>query len=110
MAQLRRLRFAEAAPETKANIVRTKVYPWLSYGTETSDLSETDLAMITAAVLDVHMARNDKHDVDWAFTTRADGQDLDPVGQLVVRRMLELRRAVCKRPATLRVVQELLNL
>ena len=42
--------------------------------------------------------------------TRSFGQDLDPVVQVVVRRVLAMRRAMCKRATTLGTVKQLIRL
>lgn len=63
-----------------------------------NDFTERQLADLTAAVIDVFSSKNDKHGIERFFTTRSDGKDLDPVGQLFVRRGLALRRCISKKP------------
>ena len=98
MVQLRKLKYVQASAESKAKAIRVKVYACLFYGIEANDLTEKQLASISAAVIDVFQGRNDNHDTDWFYATCSEGKDLDPVNQVLVRRCLEFRRAVCKRP------------
>lgn len=53
LAPLRKLRFVQATLLGKAKAIRVKIYAGLFYGTEASDLKESHLARISAAVIDV---------------------------------------------------------
>ena len=89
-----------ASPAATAKVFRTEIYPAMFYGIECSDISERQLAAATAPVIDVFKQANDNHDVDWFFSTFEHGADLDPVVQIIRRRVMELRRATAKRPET----------
>ena len=102
LLQLTKLRYASADSEDKVKAILTKVYAGIWYGIEGSDITETMMARISAAVIDVFRSKNDMHDADWFYTMTSNGtiSELDPPIQVLVRRCLELRRAVCKRPKT----------
>lgn len=95
-----KVRFVAASVRSKARTIRAKIYPGLFYGVEASDLTEREPAAVAASVIDVIAATSGNHDVDWFFGARSEGQDLGPVSQLLLRRGMELRRGICKRPHT----------
>ncbi len=100
LAQLKRLKFLHPDQPSKIKAVMVKVFAGLFYGVEGNDLTSRQVAMLAAAVLDVFRSRNDIHDADWFYVTLNDNtnRDLDPVTQILTRRCLQLRRAICKRP------------
>ena len=102
LGQLTKLRYVAAEDGDKAKAILNKVYAGMMYGIEGSDITEAMTAKISAAVIDVFRNRNDIHDADWFFTAISNGtsRELDPTVQILVRRCLELRRAICKRPKT----------
>ena len=102
LLQLTRLRYAAAENKDKIKAILTKVYAGILYGVEGSDITEVMTARISAAVIDVFRRKNDNHDADWFYTTFSDASssELDPTVQILTRRCLELRRAICKRPKT----------
>ena len=104
-----KLRYTAAACEDKIKAILNKVYAGMMYGIEGSDITEAMTAKIAAAVIDVFRSRNDVHDADWFFTAISNGtsRELDPTVQILVRRCLELRRAICKRPKTLAKAQSI---
>ena len=110
LSQLHRLKYVAASPQSKAKAIRTKIYPGLFYGIEVNDLSERQLASISAAVIDVFAGRNDNHDADWFYATQSIGGDLDPTVQVLLRRALELRRCVCKRPQDEHMLKHIVQL
>ena len=105
--QLAKLRYTAAETEDKVKAISNKVYAGMLYGIEGSDITEAMTAKISAAVIDVFRNRNDIHDADWFFTAISNGssKELDPTVQILVRRCLEFRRAICKRPKTLAKAQ-----
>ncbi len=100
LAQLKKLKFLHADQPSKIKAVLVKVFAGLFYGVEGNDLTSRQVASVSAAVLDVFRSRNDVHDADWFYVTLNDNtnRDLDPVTQILTRRCLQLRRAICKRP------------
>lgn len=106
LGQLAKLQFVPAAPHSKAKTIRTKIYLGASHGIESNDVSERDLGMMSAAVVDAFMCRNDFYDPDWFYMVRSEGVDIiDPVLQPLVTRCMRLRRSICKRPSTLQEFQ-----
>lgn len=110
LEQLKLLRFVAASPEAKAKTVRTKIFLALFYGIEVNDITERRLGRIVAAVVDVFAASNENHDTEWLFLFRSQGGDLDTVCQVIVRRCLQLRRSINKRPATQAIVVRIVEL
>ena len=102
LMQLTKLRHVNAASGDKVKAILTKVYAGIMYGIEGSDITEVMTARISAAVIDVFRHKNDIHDADWFYTMISNGaiNELDPSIQIMIRRCLELRRAICKRPKT----------
>lgn len=96
--KLRKLKHVAASAEAKGKVIRTKIMPAMLYGIEANDLSERQLSSSTAAIIDLLKDKNNQHDVDLFFATFAHGGDLDLVAQLLVRRTLEFRRCIAKRP------------
>ena len=70
------------------------------------------LTRIIAAILDVFRAGNDNHDSDWMFTELSEGtnRELDPCIHLLKQRVLQLRRAKCKRPNVSKQLVNILDL
>lgn len=110
MLRLRKLSIVAASASAKAKTIRTNIFPGLFYGIEANDLTEKQLAAVAAAVMDVLAGKNDNHDVDRFFVSRSEGKDLDPASQLLLRRGLELRRCICKRPHARQSLKETLLL
>ena len=102
LLQLSRLRYAAAESNDKVKAILTKVYAGILYGVEGSDITEVMTATISVAVIDVFRSKNDVHDADWFYSTFSNGlsSELDPTVQTLIRRCLEFRRALCKRPKT----------
>ena len=75
-----------------------KIYAAASYGIEAAGTPVAKIATFIAVVIDIFRSRNNNHDIDWFFAGCSEGKDLDPANQVLIRRCLEFRRAVCKRP------------
>ena len=110
--QLRRLRFIAAETKDKAYAILAKIYPGGLYGVEANDVSEHLIAKLFAAVLDVFRCQSDIHDADFMYTALSNGthKELDPTVQILIRRSLEMRRAICKRPGSLIKIQIIFKL
>ena len=98
ITQLQRLRYCPASVETKARIIATKVYAAALYGVEASQMTPAKIARLSAAVIDTFRSRNNSHNADRFYTTLTTTKnDLDPAAQILVRRVLQIRRASMKR-------------
>ena len=108
--QLARLKYVPAEDDDKAKAILNQVYAGMLYGVEGSDITESMTAKISAAVMDVYRSRNDIHDADWFYTAASNGsgKELDPVVQILTRRCMEFRRAICKRPGTMAKAQAII--
>ena len=102
LLQLTKLKHVNADSSDKIKAITTKVYAGIMYGIEGADITEVMTARISAAVIDVFRCKNDFHDADWFYTMLSNGasRDLDPTIQILLRRCLEFRRAICKKPKT----------
>ena len=100
LGQHQRLRYLPASHEDKANIILVKVFPGCYYGIEEGDLSDSQLATLSAAIIDAFNSHNDYHDTELTLMslTNYTYKDLDPVSQILTRRVVELRRATAKQP------------
>ena len=100
LGQLQRLRYLPASREDKVKIILVKVFPGCLYGIEGGDLSDSQLATLSAAIIDAFNSHNDYHDTELTLLTLTDysSKDLDPVSQILKRRVVELRRAITKHP------------
>ena len=95
--QLKRLRYAPAKAEAKANIIIAKTYAAALYGIEAAKVHPAKVAKLTVAVIDVFKSRNNNHNVDRFFATLgSEEKDLDPVVQIYGRRAMQIRRSSCK--------------
>ena len=96
---LQRLRYCPASVETKVRAITTKVYAAGLYGVEATQISTAKVAKLSAAVIDAFRSRNNSHNADRFYTTlTTDKNDLDPMAQVLVRRVLQIRRTSKKRP------------
>ena len=87
-----------AARESKVRILHTKVYAAAMYCVEAAEVAPAKVARLAAAVIDAFRFKNDNHNADRFFTTLADNsKDLDPVVEILARRVLQIRRTACKR-------------
>ena len=102
LLQLTKLRYASAASGDKVKAILAKVFAGILCGIEGSDITEVMTARISAAAIDVFRCKNDIHAAEWFYTMISNGtiSELDPSIQILVRRCLEFRRAICKRPKT----------
>ena len=108
--ELRKLRYVPANAAAKARAILTKVYAGAFYGIGANDLGCRNLDALSSAVMGVFRQKNDYHDSDLFYATALGTADLNPVVQLLTRRVLEFRRAICKRPKTLNKFRGILNL
>ena len=71
--------------EDKANIILVKVFPSCFYGIEGGDLSDSQLATLSAAIIYVFNSHNDYHDTELTLLSLANytHKDLDPVSQIL---------------------------
>ena len=98
-AQLKKLRFCPATVEAKAGIILAKTYAAAFYGIEAARMTPVKIAKLTAAVIDAFRSKNDNHNTDRFFGTMSEeSKDLDPVVQILGRRVMQIRRTCCKRP------------
>ena len=111
LVQSTKLRYVVAASDDKVKAILTKVFAGIMYGIEGSDITEAMAARISAAVIDVFRHKNDFHDADWFYTMISNGatSELGPIIQILLRRCLEFRRAICKRPRSLARAQIILE-
>ena len=73
------------------------------YGVEAAAASPAKVASLTAVVIDVFKSRNNVHNANQFFTTiTGNSNDLDPQVQILARRVLQVRRAACKKPEAAR--------
>lgn len=86
-----------AKTEAKAKVILPKIYAGALYGVEAAGASLTKVASLTAAVIDVFKSRNNDHNANQSFSTMTGSKsDLDPVTQILPRRVLQIRRTACK--------------
>ena len=96
--QLRRLRYCPANAETKVRVILANVYAGALYGVEAAQATPQKVAKLSAAVIDAFKSRNNNHNASWFFTTISPSRnDLDPVAQILCRRVMQGRRTSCKR-------------
>ena len=55
---------------------------------EGSDMTDKQVASLSVAATDAFKKRNNRHDVDWFYTTCSQGRDIDPQIQIVLRRVV----------------------
>ena len=99
MQQLRKLRFCSAAVEAKA--ILAKVYAAAFYFIEAAEVPVAKIAIIIAAIIGVFRSRNDSRNVDCFFSAfLGRKKEIGPMAQIVVRRDMQVRRAIGKRKGT----------
>ena len=97
MQQLKKLRHVKASVEMKTRAINTKVYAAGLYGVEAAGIPIAKIAKLTAAVIDVFRSKNNSHNTNMFFSTLTeDDNELDPMVQILTRRVLQLRRACSK--------------
>lgn len=98
IAQLRRLKFAQATPDAKIKAIITKIFVAALYGVEAAEVKPTEIAKLTAAIIDVCTGRHNAHRADLFFaTTGNEHQELDPAAQIFANRVLQTRRTSGKK-------------
>lgn len=97
---MRKLRYGHASMFSRAKAIRVNIYAGFIYGIKANVSEECQLLGISAAVIDICSGMNDHHETDWFYTVSSAGSGLDLVNQLLIRRLQELRRAICKGPYT----------
>ena len=108
--QLKKLRFCPAKTEAKVRAIICKIYASAMYGVEVAVASPAKVASLTAVVIDVFKSRNNVHNANQFFTTiTGNSNDLDPQVQIFARRVLQVRRALCKKPEAARRVMTTLE-
>ena len=82
LAQLRKLKYANASFKNNAKTITVKIPAGFFYGIEANDLKENQLARIGAAVIGAFKGSNDNHDIDWFYATSSHEKDLGLVVQI----------------------------
>ena len=96
--QLRRLRFCQADDDATVRIIQAKIYAGGLRGVEAARATPQQSATLAAAVIDMFRSKNKIHNADRFFASMAKTRnELDPVAQILSRRVLQIRRASCKR-------------
>ena len=108
--QLGKLKKLPIEKKLKAKTIRTKVYPKVFYGVEVVKIPDKQLATRSAAVIKVISGEGSKHDVDSTYATCSQGDDIDPVSQILVRCCMTLRRALAKRPQKKAFFQQIFHI
>ena len=67
-------------------------------GIQAANPKEKDIAKLAAATIDCAVGRNQPKDMD-AILNRYCVNDIDPTTQILVHRLMAIRRSVAKRPA-----------
>ena len=94
---LKKLRYIPADIQAKVGIIHAKIYAAALYGVEAAEATPAKVAKLTTAVINVFRSRNNNYNVDRFFTTlTGDKNDADPVAQILLRRVLQIRRVACK--------------
>ena len=108
--QLKKLRFVPATPEAKVKAIHAKIYASAMYCIEAAAVTPAKIAALAANIIDVFRSKNDNHNADRFFTTlTADKDDVDPVVEIMARRVLQIRRTACKRKGMEAKLKEILN-
>ena len=69
------------------------------YGGEAANPSEKAIARLTSAILDCMAGTKKPRDLDAILNRYGyNEKDLDPITQIMVRRLIAVRRAIAKRP------------
>ena len=77
-------------------MISMKTYAGGLYGIEAGEVKDEQVASMSAAVMDVFNRKNNRHDVDWFYSTSHNGKNLDPQVQVVTRRVIVVRKAVAE--------------
>ena len=81
----------------KIRTIHTKVYAAALYCIEVAQVTPDKIGKVVAAVVYAFRSRNNSHNVDKFFTTLThDDNELDPMVQILTRRVLQLQRACSK--------------
>ena len=108
--QLKRLKHCPAGNDAKIRAILGKVYEGALYGIEAAMLAPAKVAKLSTAVIDAFRSRNDDHNVDrfYATLTKAT-HDLDPMVQILCRRVLQIRRTCTKQNGATEEVKRLIK-
>ena len=112
IVQLKRLRSCLATVQAKIGVILAKIYASAFYGIEAARVSPQKVAKLSAGVIDAFRSRNNNHNADRFFTTIGgdEKKDMDPIVQILGRRVLQFRRTCCKNPkAEARIKRTLLK-
>ena len=97
LIQLKKLRYCPAGTQAKIRVINGKIYAGAFYGVEAAKIAPAQMARLSAAIIDAFRVRNDNHNADRFFTTITKAKDeLDPVVQVLSRRVMQIRRSSCK--------------
>ena len=86
-------------------MIRAKIFPGALYSAEAAELPDKEVAKLCAVILHTITGTESRHDADKSFATCSAGEDLDPVGQILLRSCTGFRRAIGKRPHLLKRYQ-----
>ncbi len=109
VATARRARRLPHPKHAKARLARTVVLAKALYGCEAAPLSDQVTRQLQAALTKLVGSPADRACNALTFDLCSAGQDLDPVAQILARRVVMGRRMIAKRPARGTVVKKLLH-
>ena len=110
MGDLKRLRYIPATMEAKTRIIHAKFFAAAFYGIEAAEATPAKIAKLTAAIIDAYRSKNNDHNTDRFFTTlTTDKQETDPLAQILMRRVMQVRRAACKKDGNFQRYKKLIQ-
>ena len=95
--------------QEKCKVIRAKCHPKALYGCEASAVDDEILRRYRTACVNTLEFHTNMRSVDLTFATCSHGIDLDPYGQILIKRAVAVRRGVAKRPKLGAIVSRVLE-
>ena len=95
-AMARRIKWMPLTRQDKEKLVQTNILPAALYGVESSNGSKQALENLRSSIASAIGSRSDRRNVNLTYDTAQAGKDLDPVVNILYRRVAELRRCMAK--------------
>lgn len=105
----KRLKWLRLSSKNKNKIINANIIPAALYGVETTHVSSQAMDGLRTAVAEILGPKSSKRSIDMLFNLSDKNKENDPKGQVLIKRIMELRRMMSKDPEILNMTQHMIE-
>ena len=104
-----RLKWLKLSNQNKNKIITSNIIPAALYGVETTHVSKNVMAGLRSAVAEVLGPKSSKRSLDILYNLSDKNKEIDPKAHVLLKRVMELRRMMCKDTDTQNIIKEMIT-